>query len=144
MLGPVLYLLFTADLPTTRVTTVSTFADDTAILASHYNPQLASRNLQNHLNKVEAWLKKWKIKANELKSVHTTFIMKRDKCPTLVSTTNASGQRDEIFRHASRSTPNMEKTYNNQEKATRSQNTTIILGYRKEIAANTPKQTTSV
>lgn len=67
VLGPVLFLLFTADLPTTRVTTIAAFADDTAIPASHHNPQLASRNLQIHLSKVLTWLKKWKIKANELK-----------------------------------------------------------------------------
>lgn len=81
VLGPVLYLLFTADLPTTRLTTVATYADDTAIIASHINPQRASFNLQANLNETEKWLKKWKLKANETKSTHMTFTLRRESCP---------------------------------------------------------------
>jgi len=35
VLGPLLYLIFTADLPTTDHTTIATFADDTGLLAVH-------------------------------------------------------------------------------------------------------------
>lgn len=38
VLGALWYLLYTADIPTTRVTTVATYADDKAILATHINP----------------------------------------------------------------------------------------------------------
>jgi hypothetical protein len=83
VLGPVLYLLFTADLPSTQYTTVGTFADDTAILASHDQPDQASHYLQQHLLLVETWLKKWRIRANETKSVHVTFTLRRKPatCP---------------------------------------------------------------
>jgi len=58
ILGPLLYILYTPDLPTSRDTTMCTFADDTAIFATHADPTTASRNLQEHLNTVEKWLKK--------------------------------------------------------------------------------------
>lgn len=81
VLGPILYLLFTADLPTTRTTMTATFADDTAVLASHTDPFSASRNLQINLNKIENWLKKWRINVNKSKSVQVTFTARRETCP---------------------------------------------------------------
>jgi hypothetical protein len=41
----------------------------------------ASRNLLDHLNKIQQWLKKWRMKANENKSINVTFTMKRNNCP---------------------------------------------------------------
>jgi phosphoketolase len=61
----------------------ATYADDTAILASHQNPITASRKLQNHLNQFQKWLKSWRIKANENKSTHVTFTLKRENCLTV-------------------------------------------------------------
>jgi len=55
--------LYTSELPTSRDTTMSTFADDTAIFATHADPTTASRNLQEHLNTVENWLKKMENKS---------------------------------------------------------------------------------
>jgi hypothetical protein len=49
-------------------TELGTFADNTAIFATHENPTIASLNLQTHLNIIEKWLKKWKIKFKESKS----------------------------------------------------------------------------
>lgn len=81
VLGPLLYLLFTADLPTTRHTKIATFADDTAILSSHRQHTTASMHLQEHLDSLQTWLNKWRIKANETKSTHVTFTMNRNICP---------------------------------------------------------------
>lgn len=83
VLGPVLYILFTSDLPTTEETVAGTFADDTAYLASHKDPEIASQNLQTALYKMEKWCNKWRIKANESKSVHVTFTLRRETCPTV-------------------------------------------------------------
>lgn len=84
VLGPMLYTLYTADLPLTPGITTATFADDTAILASNKDPRLASENLQKSLNKVNEWLQKWKIKASAAKSVQVTFTLKKGDCPPVM------------------------------------------------------------
>ena len=81
ILGPVLYSIFTADLPVSDQTLIATYADDTAILASHTDPIIAGRHLQQHLDKLEHWLKRWRIRANESKSTHITFTLRSGECP---------------------------------------------------------------
>jgi hypothetical protein len=83
VLGPVLYLLFTSDLPTTTNTTIATFADDTALLAIHDDSNIASHYVQNHLNLLELWLQKWRMKVNERKSTHVTFTLRRGDCASV-------------------------------------------------------------
>ena len=55
--GPLLYVLYTSDLPTNEYTAIDTFADDSVILATHKNPITASDTLQNQLNQIHIWLK---------------------------------------------------------------------------------------
>jgi hypothetical protein len=78
ILGPVFYLLYTSDLPTTENTLTGTFADDTVILASHEEPTTASTCLQQHINLLEASATKWKIKINETKSTEVTFTLRKN------------------------------------------------------------------
>jgi hypothetical protein len=49
VLGPLSYLLSTADLPTSPESTTATFADNTAILAMDSDPAIASHRLQTNL-----------------------------------------------------------------------------------------------
>ena len=58
VLGPILYTLYTADLPIRRDITVATYADNTAIIAAHQDPEIASRILQRPLLDIQTWLDK--------------------------------------------------------------------------------------
>jgi hypothetical protein len=81
VLGPVLYNIYTSDLPTTDNVTVATYADDVAYLASDKDPRVASVTLQNALDKTNCWLKKWRVRASASKSNHITFTLRRESCP---------------------------------------------------------------
>jgi histone H2A len=72
VLGPLLYLLFTADLPISPETS-ATFAEDTALIATDNDPAIASSKLQTNLLAIQSWLAKWRMKANGSKSTHITF-----------------------------------------------------------------------
>jgi hypothetical protein len=77
VLGPLLHLLYTAGLPTSPGSLTATFADDTAIITTDNNPDVASQILLEIRN----WLKKWRMKAIEAKSTHVTFTTRRATCP---------------------------------------------------------------
>jgi hypothetical protein len=83
VLGPFLFLLYTADLPTTNDTVLATFADDTVVLSAHQNPQTATEHLQLHLNLLYKWYQNWRMLINKDKSVYITFTNRRTVCPTV-------------------------------------------------------------
>ena len=94
--GPLLYLIYTADLPTLENSTTATFADDTAILTVHEDPTMAAHRPQMHLNKIQSWLKTWRMKANETKSVQVTFILNNTTCPPVKLNNEHLPQADEV------------------------------------------------
>ena len=61
----------------------ATYADDTAILSSNESPNEASALVQRQLDMLESWLLKWNIKVNTEKSVHVTFTLRKNECPSL-------------------------------------------------------------
>lgn len=75
MLDPLLYLLYTNNIPQEGIT-IATFADDTAILAIGSTVENSTFKLQSAVNRVSSWTKKWRIKLNESKSIHVNFTNK--------------------------------------------------------------------
>lgn len=76
VLAPLLYTLYTADIPVTKNSFIGTFADDTAIMATNNSQAKAVNQLQNALDKINQWTIDWKIKLNETKSNHITFTLR--------------------------------------------------------------------
>lgn len=83
VLGPILYTIFTSDMPVIDGVTIATYADDTAIMAKHESPVEASALVQNELNILQCWLEMWRITINVDKSNHVSFSLRRDECPPL-------------------------------------------------------------
>jgi hypothetical protein len=88
VLEPVLYLIYTGDLPPSDNKTTATFADDTKILATHEEPAIASMKLH--------WAKKWRIKIAQRKSKHITFTRHNQTCPTVQMGSVDLPQKNEV------------------------------------------------
>ena len=84
VLRPILYTLYTANIPTTTNSKVLTFADDTAILVRHTNPETAVKLLQEHITKIEKWLQENQTKATPNKCNHITFTLRKQIPPNIL------------------------------------------------------------
>ena len=73
-LSPLLYSLFTTDIPQSgRGGKLGIYADDTLVLSSSRSYREARQNAQIHLNKINRWTEKDKTKLNASKSVEVVF-----------------------------------------------------------------------
>jgi hypothetical protein len=66
-LSPLIYLIFVNDLPqeiTNSGLSLSQYADDTALWTSAYTHAFANTKLQQGLNYLEGWCRRWRVKLN--------------------------------------------------------------------------------
>ncbi|EFA12091.1 hypothetical protein TcasGA2_TC011500 [Tribolium castaneum] len=68
VLGPSLFNNFINDIPTFAKTKTALYADDTAVYASSFSAQIASKQIQININLLEKFYDKWKIKINAEKT----------------------------------------------------------------------------
>ena len=80
-ISPLLFNLYVADFPTTNNTEVALYADDSAIYSSSKDAETITQNIQAHLNEIQKWGEKWKIKLNPQKSTAVLFTNRRPKTP---------------------------------------------------------------
>ena len=82
LLGPVLYNIYTSDIPELPADACLAFyADDTAILVKGRNTKQITRKLQSYLKIFTTWLATWKIKANDTKTQVILFPYKNSTLP---------------------------------------------------------------
>lgn len=77
VLGPILYTIYTCDIPKTPGSELALYADDTAILVRDKNAKFAAIRLQHALTSVIKWCRCWKIKINEDKCQAICFSRSR-------------------------------------------------------------------
>jgi hypothetical protein len=77
ILGPLLFIIYMSDLPAHMNTTLSIFADDTNTFSTRVSHSRAKSNVQSHLNKLQHYYQKWKIRVNVDKS--EALIIQRSK-----------------------------------------------------------------
>lgn len=65
-------------------------------MSSSETPQDVSLNIQHHLNVLEDWLTKWRIKVNTTKTVHVTFTLRRQTCPSVFLYGSPLPQTDKV------------------------------------------------
>lgn len=73
VLSPLLFALYTSDIPKTPRTHLALFADDTAIYTSERRPRVIASRLQSALDELGRWFRKWRIEVNPEKSTAVYF-----------------------------------------------------------------------
>ncbi|GAB0099105.1 hypothetical protein DMENIID0001_149330 [Sergentomyia squamirostris] len=95
-MSPLLFAVFTADMPTLQDVQTATYADDTVLMVSNADPKVASEKMQIALDAVEDWTKEWRIKINGTKSAQVSFTLRKETCPPVQFGGQSIPVRDEV------------------------------------------------
>lgn len=79
VLAPVLYNIFTHDIPSEPGVHLALYADDTAVYTSAVNIKFAIPRLQRGLNRVVEWCQQWNIKINNNKTQAIVFTKRKPR-----------------------------------------------------------------
>ena len=79
ILGPVLFLYYLNDIPRRGDTKIAVFADDTAVYATSWRKHAAVKRIQQHIEVLEPYFDRWKIKTNADKFELVVFSHKETK-----------------------------------------------------------------
>jgi len=72
-LSPLLYLVYTNDIPVNSNASIALFADDTLFYTKNKNHKRAIIQLQHQINLAVLWFEKWRLQINELKTKTIVF-----------------------------------------------------------------------
>ena len=89
--GPLLYLIYVSDIPTSNEMTSAMFADDLAMFSRSLDGIEASTNAQQLHLEIKGWANKWQIIMNPTKSFNVTFTFSNEvsihyDCPSITVT----------------------------------------------------------
>ena len=79
VLGPLLFLIYINDLPTTITCNCFIFADDCFLLEKNQSPGDCAAKLNHDLRSISDWAKQWLVTRNETKTKAIVFSAKKDK-----------------------------------------------------------------
>lgn len=68
--NPILYLLYSSDIPTTEDIVLATFAGDTTVLAKGTGFEKLQLKIQVHWMELTTWTRKWGITIRKTESTH--------------------------------------------------------------------------
>jgi len=80
-ISPLLFNLYVSDFPTLINTEIALYADDSTIYSSSTDVETVTKNIQDHLNDIQKWGDKWKIKLNPQKSTAVLVTNRHSKTP---------------------------------------------------------------
>ena len=89
MLSPILYSLYTSDLPITDRCFPATYADDTAFFTASSQLRFCYRYMTAQITAFHQWARRWRLKVNTAKSVAVIHTRRRQYTPQTLTYNNS-------------------------------------------------------